>query len=154
MDINDNGRLHLQMFSVHGLLRSQNMELGFDADTGGQIKYVVELGKALSENKGGRQVDLFTRLIRDDTLDDDYSRQVEIVTDKFRIVRIPCGPPRYIRKELLWPYLDEFIKKPLNSTKNRALCPTLSTAITRMQDMWPSSSAIPMIFRLSIPVIP
>ena len=48
------------MFSIHGLLRAENMELGRDADTGGQIKYVIELGKALSEQNQIRQVDLFT----------------------------------------------------------------------------------------------
>ena len=44
MDMDEDNSLHIQMFSVHGLLRSQNMQLGFDADTGGQIKYVMELG--------------------------------------------------------------------------------------------------------------
>lgn len=39
--------LYIQLFSIHGLLRAESMELGRDADTGGQIKYVVELAKAL-----------------------------------------------------------------------------------------------------------
>ena len=29
---------HIQIYSVHGLLRAENMQLGHDADTGGQIK--------------------------------------------------------------------------------------------------------------------
>ena len=36
-------RLYIQMFSIHGLLRFEDMQLGCDADTGGQIKYVIEL---------------------------------------------------------------------------------------------------------------
>ena len=40
--------LYIQMFSIHGLLRGHNLELGHDADTGGQIKYVVELCNSLS----------------------------------------------------------------------------------------------------------
>ena len=43
--------LYIQMFSIHGLVRAENMELGYDADTGGQIKYVVELCKILSKTK-------------------------------------------------------------------------------------------------------
>ncbi len=27
--------LYIQMFSIHGLVRAENMELGHDADTGG-----------------------------------------------------------------------------------------------------------------------
>jgi len=41
--------LYLQLFSIHGLIRGKNLELGRDADTGGQTKYVVELAKALGE---------------------------------------------------------------------------------------------------------
>ena len=37
--------LHLHL---HGLLRSQNLELGRDPDTGGQTKYVLELGGGFS----------------------------------------------------------------------------------------------------------
>ena len=40
-------KLYLAHFSIHGLLRGQNPELGRDADTGGQIRYVVELAKEL-----------------------------------------------------------------------------------------------------------
>ena len=50
--------IHIQMFSIHGLLRHTSMELGRDADTGGQIKYVVELAETLSQSPDVGQVDL------------------------------------------------------------------------------------------------
>jgi sucrose-phosphate synthase len=56
---------NIQMFSVHGLLRAENMQLGHDADTGGQIKYVVELCNAISQSENVKRVELFTRLIYD-----------------------------------------------------------------------------------------
>jgi len=62
------------MFSIHGLLRSEDMELGRDADTGGQIKYVIELGKALSKRSEVKRIDLFTRLIDDKAVSQDYSQ--------------------------------------------------------------------------------
>ena len=65
---------YIQMFSIHGLLRSGNMELGRDADTGGQIKYVIELANALSQREEVRQVELFTRLISDKAVSKDYAK--------------------------------------------------------------------------------
>ena len=53
------------LISVHGLLRGFAMELGRDADTGGQITYVVELARALVEHPEVEHVELVTRLIRD-----------------------------------------------------------------------------------------
>lgn len=118
-------KLYIQMFSIHGLLRSENMELGRDADTGGQIKYVIELGKALSEHSEIRQVDLFTRLIADKVVSEDYSLPIEEVNDKFRIVRIQCGGRKYIRKELLWPHLDEFVDKTIKFIKREKAMPDI-----------------------------
>jgi len=105
--------LYIQMFSIHGLVRAENMELGHDADTGGQIKYVVELCKTLSDSDQIRKIDLFTRLIKDKSYSDDYGQPIEQVNEKFRIVRIQCGGKKYIRKELLWPHLDEFVDKTI-----------------------------------------
>lgn len=108
-------KLYIQMFSIHGLLRSENMEMGHDADTGGQINYVVELGKALSKRSDVERIDLFTRLIVDKTVSEDYSRPIEKVNDKFRIVRIECGCRKYMRKEFLWPHLDEYVDKTIKT---------------------------------------
>ncbi len=117
--------LYIQMFSVHGLLRSENMELGRDADTGGQIKYVVELSKALSQHKEVGQVDLFTRLIVDKRVSKDYAHPIEEVNDKFRIVRIQCGGRKYFRKELIWPHLDEYIDKTIKFIKRQKRIPDI-----------------------------
>ena len=90
--------LYIQMFSIHGLLRAENMELGRDADTGGQIKYVIELCNALSRHPKVGKVDLFTRLVSDKSVSEDYARPVEPVNDAFRIVRSPdhrCLPLRF-----------------------------------------------------------
>jgi len=54
--------LHLHL---HGLIRSKNLELGRDADTGGQTQYVLELIKSLANTSEVDQVDLVTRLIND-----------------------------------------------------------------------------------------
>lgn len=123
--MNRAGGLYIQMFSIHGLLRSENMELGRDADTGGQIRYVVELGRQLGELREVERVDLFTRLIIDQSVSDDYSVPVEDVTENFRIVRIQCGGKKYLRKELLWPHLDEYIDKTIKFIKRENAVPDI-----------------------------
>lgn len=105
--------LYIQLFSIHGLIRMNNPELGRDADTGGQVLYVVELAKHLAKRDDVRKVDLFTRLISDSKVSDDYARTIEQYSDKCRIVRIQCGGKKYIRKELLWPHMDEYIDKTI-----------------------------------------
>jgi len=121
----DDGGLYIQMFSIHGLLRSRNLEMGRDADTGGQIKYVVELGNALSQRDDVGQVDLFTRLIKDKRVSEDYGKGIETVNDKFNIVRIQCGGRKYFRKELLWPHLDEYVDKTIKYIKRRERVPDI-----------------------------
>ena len=58
-------KLYIQLYSIHGLIRGENLELGRDADTGGQTKYVVELANALSMDERVEKVELVTRLIKD-----------------------------------------------------------------------------------------
>lgn len=102
---------YILLLSLHGLLRGRDMELGRDADTGGQITYVVELARALGADPRVDRVDLLTRRIQDQKVDADYARPEEVLAPGVRIVRLPCGPRRYLRKETLWPHLDSFIDR-------------------------------------------
>ncbi len=106
-------RLYLQLISIHGLIRGNSLELGRDADTGGQTKYVVELARALAGHEDVAQVDLVTRLVRDKNVSGDYAQKIEEICDGARIVRIQCGGYKYLRKELIWPHLEEFIDKTI-----------------------------------------
>jgi sucrose-phosphate synthase len=115
--------VYIQMFSVHGLVRSRNIEMGRDADTGGQVKYVIELARSLGRQKGVAQVDLFTRLIKDKRVAAGYARAVERISRNTRIVRVKCGGVKYHRKELLWPYLEEYVDRVLTFTKKEGRIP-------------------------------
>jgi sucrose-phosphate synthase len=106
--------LHVALISIHGLIRSQNLELGRDPDTGGQTLYVVELAGALADRKEVSQVDLLTRRILDPGVSDDYAQPLEASSEKARIVRIEGGPEEYIRKEDLWDHLDAFVDNTLS----------------------------------------
>ncbi|TVP68446.1 MAG: HAD-IIB family hydrolase [Nodularia sp. (in: Bacteria)] len=100
--------LYILLVSVHGLIRGKNLELGRDADTGGQIKYALELAQALAANPKVERVDLVTRLVNDPKVSSDYAQPIEVLSDKAQIIRVNCGPRRYLRKEVLWPHLDNF----------------------------------------------
>lgn len=100
--------MYIALISVHGLLRGNNLELGRDADTGGQILYVLELAQALSERPEVGKVELFTRLVKDKAVGSEYAQPIEKINDKLSIIRIEAGPEEYIFKEQLWDYLDTF----------------------------------------------
>ncbi len=103
--------LHLHL---HGLIRSNSLELGRDSDTGGQTQYVLELVKSLANISDVEQVDLVTRLIIDNKVDSSYSKEKEFIELGAQILRFQFGPNKYLRKELLWPYLDELTHKLIN----------------------------------------
>lgn len=104
---------YIQLYSPHGLIRYTEPEIGRDRDTGGQVKYVLELLEALSKHPEVRKVDLFTRRISDKRVSGSYEKEIEIVNDKARIIRMSCGGPAYRPKETLWDHLDEFIDKTI-----------------------------------------
>ncbi|MBE9568753.1 MAG: glycosyltransferase, partial [Proteobacteria bacterium] len=121
----NNKAKYLVLISIHGLVRSHDLELGRDADTGGQTKYVVDLAKALAEHDDIEQVDLITRRVVDVTVSDDYAIPIETFSDKVRIVRIDAGPEEYLPKEQLWDHLDSFMDNLTNWLNTQAHMPDL-----------------------------
>ncbi|MBD2344727.1 HAD-IIB family hydrolase [Anabaena subtropica] len=117
--------LYIILVSVHGLIRGNNLELGRDADTGGQTKYVVELACTLAKHPQVARVDLVTRLVQDPKVSQDYAQPVEILSDKAQIIRLACGPRRYLRKEVLWPYLDTFADELLRHIRKVGKIPNV-----------------------------
>ncbi|KAJ4709067.1 Sucrose phosphate synthase [Melia azedarach] len=122
-------KLYIVLISLHGLIRGENMELGRDSDTGGQVKYVVELARALGSMPGVYRVDLLTRQVSSPDVDWSYGEPTEMLTPRNAedfmdemgessgayIIRIPFGPKdNYIPKELLWPHIPEFVDGALN----------------------------------------
>ncbi len=105
--------LKITLISLHGLIRGQAPELGRDADTGGQVKYVLELARELALHERVSSVELLTRQIFDPKVSSDYAVAEEPLSDRASIVRIPFGPKRYLKKEALWPYIELFVDQTL-----------------------------------------
>jgi sucrose-phosphate synthase len=117
--------MYILLLSIHGLIRGQELELGRDADTGGQTLYVVDLARALAERDDVHQVDLITRRIVDPALSDDYAERVEALSEKARILRIDAGPEEYIAKEQLWDHLDGFTDNLVTTLNAQGRMPDL-----------------------------
>ena len=118
-------RRYILMISIHGLIRRDNLELGRDADTGGQTKYVLDLARSLAEHENVAQVDLVTRRIEDPAVSEDYAAPIEPLADNARIVRIDAGPREYIPKEQLWDHLDSFTDNLVNWLNEQPQMPDL-----------------------------
>ncbi len=120
-----NSPMYLMLISIHGLIRGQDLELGRDADTGGQTKYVVDLLRALAERDDVAQVDLVTRRVVDPDISTDYAQPLEVLSDKARIIRIDAGPDGYLAKESLWDHLDSFMDNLLSWLNGQKRMPDL-----------------------------
>ena len=115
--------IRIALINIHGLVKSSGLEIGRDADNGGQTRYVYELADYLSRHPKVRHVHLITRLIDDPSLDTSYSLPVEIVNDKLDIRRIPFAGKRYRMKEELWAHLDEFVANAIKYLKEHDIIP-------------------------------
>ncbi|XP_022874292.1 probable sucrose-phosphate synthase 1 [Olea europaea var. sylvestris] len=126
------------------------MELGRDSDTGGQVKYVVELARALGAMPGVYRVDLLTRQVSAPDVDFTYSEPIEMLnpfdTDNPKneigesggayIIRIPFGPKdKYISKELLWPHIPEFVDGALSHIVQ--ISEVLGKQVGSRDPLWP-----------------
>ncbi|CAH1451889.1 unnamed protein product [Lactuca virosa] len=143
-------KLYIVLISLHGLIRGENMELGRDSDTGGQVKYVVELARALGAMQGIYRVDLLTRQVSAPGVDWSYGEPTEMLTplnaDDYEtgessgayIIRIPFGPKdKYIPKEHLWPHIPEFVDGALAYILQ--MSKVLADQIGDGKPVWPAS---------------
>ena len=97
-------------------------------DFGGQLVYVKEL--ALAMGKLGHKVDIVTRKIVDPEWPE-FAADTDAYPDydNVRILRIPCGPDRFLPKEELWPYLGtEFVPNLLALYEREGSLPDAVTA--------------------------
>ena len=98
------------MVSTHGYVAAVP-PLGA-ADTGGQVVYVLELSKKLAQL--GFEVDIWTRQFDDQP-------QIEVMNERVRIIRMPCGGREFIGKEYLINNLSEWSENALRFIKNHQL---------------------------------
>ncbi len=116
---------YIMLISVHGLIRGRDMELGRDADTGGQVTYVIEFARALIEHPAVEKVDLVTRMVADPRVDRSYAEPTEEIAPGVNLIRVRCGPNRYLHKETLWPHLDMYVDNTVKYLRSMGRPPDL-----------------------------
>jgi sucrose-phosphate synthase len=101
------------MFIMHlalqGCLRAHHVEYGVNADTGGHIRYLLELVEASADHPGIDRMEIVTRGFREVSLDPCYDRPMEAMNARTRIVRLRTGAAGYLPKEALWAEHDAFV---------------------------------------------
>lgn len=100
----------IALVSIHGHV-SAHPPIGA-VDTGGQVVYVLELACKLATL--GRQVDIWTRGFDD-------LPSTEPVGPGVRILRVPCGPRGFVRKEVMFELLEEWTRGALERIRREDL---------------------------------
>ena len=101
--------MHIAFLNPQGNFDPQDSYWTEHPDFGGQLVYVKEIALAMAAQ--GHQVDIIARQIIDPAWPefaaplDGYPGHAQV-----RIVRIPCGPPEFLAKEMLWPHLAEWVQ--------------------------------------------
>lgn len=100
------------MFIMHialqGCLRAHDVEYGLTADTGGHIRYLLELAQASARDPDIERIDIVTRAFDAEFTAGDYRSGCEYVNPKVRIIRLPTPDSAYRSKEELWDQLPAF----------------------------------------------
>lgn len=97
-------------------------------DFGGQLVYVKQVALAMGEM--GHQVDILTRQIIDPEWPE-FAERFDAYpgAPNVRIVRLPAGPDRFLRKEALWPHLvRDWVPNILTFYRDEGSLPDAMTA--------------------------
>lgn len=102
--------MHIVFLNPQGNFDPQDSHLTEHPDFGGQLVYVKEVAQAMAER--GNKVDILTRRIEDPEWPE-FAEKFDAYPgfeDNLRIVRLPCGGPRFLAKERLWDHLQEWVR--------------------------------------------
>ncbi|MCK5387754.1 MAG: glycosyltransferase [Candidatus Izimaplasma sp.] len=99
--------MHIVFLNPQGNFDKNDSYWTMHPDFGGQLVYVKEIASEMANM--GHKVDIITRQIIDPEFPE-FSEPFDSYanTSNLRIIRIPCGGPKFLNKELLWEHLYEW----------------------------------------------
>jgi sucrose-phosphate synthase len=118
--------VHVAFVNPQGNFDPADSYLTAHPDFGGQLVYVKEVALALAAM--GHRADILTREVIDPdwpefaSAEDAYPDQPNV-----RVLRFPCGPQRFLAKEELWPYLNEWVGNIARRYRGEGAWPELWT---------------------------
>ncbi len=98
--------MYVLHIALQGCLKGAEVEYGMTADTGGHIRYLLDLAQAVSSCDPGTRMVIATR--RFEGLGPDYETARESVRPGLDIVRLPSANPAYLAKEELHREVESF----------------------------------------------
>ena len=103
--------MHIVFLNPQGNFDPSDSYLTEHPDFGGQLVYVKELAQAVSQQ--GHKVDIVTRRIRDNAWPEFFKDQESYpgFGQNLRILRFPFGGDAFLKKEDLWPHIQELVEK-------------------------------------------
>ena len=120
--------IHIAFLNIHGNFDPQDCYWTAHPDFGGQLIYVKEVSLALG--RMGHRVDIITRRIRDPDWTG-FESDIDAYPghENVRIVRLPCGGDRFLRKQDLWPHIGtQWIPNVMSFYDNEGAQPDVATA--------------------------
>jgi sucrose-phosphate synthase len=119
--------LHIAFLNPQGNFDPNDSYWTQHPDFGGQLVYVKEVAIAMAAL--GHKVDILTRRIVDSEWPE-FEAALDHYpgTEDVRILRLPCGPPGFLPKEKLWPYLgSEWVPSIIASYRQEGTLPDAFT---------------------------
>lgn len=120
--------MHIAFLNIQGNFDPEDRYWTAHPDFGGQLVYVKEVALALG--RMSHRVDIVTRRIRDPEWPgfeadlDGYPGEPNV-----RIVRLPCGGNRFLKKQDLWPYIGtEWIPNVIDFYRREGRQPETATS--------------------------
>jgi sucrose-phosphate synthase len=105
------------MFVLHvalqGCLRGSDVVYGLTADTGGHIRYLLDLVSASARDETITRIVVATRLFHD-LPGPDYAVPEEVIADKVALVRLASASPGYRVKEEMYGEVESFAENLIN----------------------------------------
>ena len=120
--------MHVAFINPQGNFDPEDSYWTAHPDFGGQLVYVKEL--ALAMGNLGHRVDIVARQILDPGWPE-FAGPTDAYPNapNVRVLRVPCGPDRFLPKEELWPYLGtEFVPNLLSLYEREGSLPDAVTA--------------------------
>lgn len=108
--------MYIMHIALQGCLRAGQVAYGLTADTGGHIRYLLELVEAQSQDPAVSRIEVVTRAFCG--YGEDYQSAQESINAKASIRRFATVNPDYLTKEALWtelPSLLEALDQYLNT---------------------------------------
>lgn len=113
--------MYLLHIALPGCLRAHNVQYGLTRDTGGHIRYLLELSDALAATPAVTQLEIATRAFRG--FDPCYALPYERRGKRICILRVPTECSGYLAKEDLPSQIDSFAEGLIAVLRKRSILP-------------------------------